>query len=150
MSRRKGRNIRPCKVPGCTDETGHPGTALGYCSRHYNRYRRNGDPAIRTTRVYVTHLPCTVDGCTDRQTGRGLCARHWAERKRADGGPWRSRRYWTPDEDRRLLDLPVERWGAVVAPYLSDLAYHLERTPSACRSRLWELRNRRAKAASLT
>ena len=152
VSRRKGRNIRPCKVPGCTDETGHPGTARGYCSRHYARWLRHGDPAIRTTRVYVTHLECTVEGCTKRQAGRGLCARHWQQWSRTGDPTTRTLApRWTPEEDKKLLDLPLEpRSRYVKSGYLTDLARVIGRTPVACRSRLFELRKARARAASLT
>lgn len=32
-----------CRIDGCEDVTGVPGTARGLCSKHYNRWRRYGD-----------------------------------------------------------------------------------------------------------
>lgn len=40
MTRGK-RNDSPCTAPDCTDR----GTRLGWCNKHYARWRRSGDPA---------------------------------------------------------------------------------------------------------
>lgn len=36
--------IEDCSVEGCGRLTGIPGTARGYCSGHYHRWQRYGDP----------------------------------------------------------------------------------------------------------
>ena len=33
-----------CSIDGCEGVTGVPGTARGWCSKHYNRWQRHGDP----------------------------------------------------------------------------------------------------------
>ena len=51
-------------------------------------------------RVYVTHLPCTVEGCTERQAGRGLCATHWMQWKRTGDPLTRTKApLWTVAEE---------------------------------------------------
>lgn len=61
---------RICKVPDCNGIAGVPGTAHGYCVRHYWREKRTGFPE------------CSVDGC-DRFIGpfgrMGFCAMHTPE-----------------------------------------------------------------------
>ena len=54
-------------------------------------------------------------------------------------------RFWTPAEDRRLLDLPRTAYGAVVGGYLTDLVDRMpDRTMGAARGRLCKLRKREA------
>ena len=139
-----------CAVEGCPKPAGVPGTAKGLCSMHYHRLRRNGDVNIRSKRVFVTHLPCIVEGCEERQAGRGLCATHWMQWKRT-GNPiaWKARR-WTPAEDARLLDLPIDpRTGAAPAGYVLDVALILGRSPAAARTRRSKLRGRLAPRGTL-
>lgn len=38
------REIQPCAVVNCDRLYGLPGTGRGYCSRHYHRFQRYGDP----------------------------------------------------------------------------------------------------------
>lgn len=63
-----------CKVPDCNGITDVPGTARGYCIRHYWREQRTGFPE------------CGQPGC-DQPIGKygaaGFCFRHapdWIER----------------------------------------------------------------------
>lgn len=35
-----------CKFEGCSKETGFPGARRGWCSMHYARWRRHGDPTV--------------------------------------------------------------------------------------------------------
>lgn len=46
--------------------------AKGWCHRHYEKNRRNGDPLYKRP-ISI----CTIDGCGDRITGNGLCRLHW-------------------------------------------------------------------------
>ena len=152
MSRRKGRNIRPCKVDGCELLAGHPGTARSYCPKHYARWQRHGDPLKGERKRRKQNGPCVVRGCRREARIRGCCKTHAQRLYRNDGNPhvYRRGRPWTESEDRRLLDLPLDRSFRVRAGWLSDLADRIDRTPVACRSRLFELRKARARAASLT
>ena len=66
--------IIACSIPECEKPTGHKGTARGWCQMHYNRWLRNGDPLVRTMRVFATG--CTVDGCLKPHEAKGLCSAH--------------------------------------------------------------------------
>ena len=144
------RNIRPCRLDGCDGTTGQPGTAKGLCSKHYTRLQRHGDPLLGARQPRPYGGPCAVPGCDREARVRGCCRSH-SQRIYRNGDPFTYRRAprWTAEEDARLLDLPVSpRTGHVVAGYLTDLAQHMDRTLIACRSRLFELRNARARAAA--
>lgn len=145
-------NIRPCSVDGCGALTGIKGAAKSLCSRHYNRLRRHGDPlkGARQPRPYGG--VCVVDGCLREARVRGCCKTH-SQRLYRNGDPhtYRRGRPWTAAEDQVLLDLPLwprSRW--VRSGYVADAAEHMDRTPTACRSRLHALRNARARAAVLS
>lgn len=69
-----------CSVDGCEKPTGAKGTARGLCSMHYNRWRRNGDPLVRTQRTVITE--CTVGGCDKPHDAKGLCTSHVTKLRR--------------------------------------------------------------------
>ena len=41
------RNVRPCAAPSCPKNSR---TSVGYCEVHYHRFKRNGDPMLKTRR----------------------------------------------------------------------------------------------------
>ena len=60
-----------CAVDGCTTVV----QARGFCTKHYGRWRRTGDPlGMRRTQKPPT---CTVDGCASPTFGRGMCSAHY-------------------------------------------------------------------------
>ena len=91
---------------------------------------------------------CTIPGCERKTAARGLCHTHWALwKKRGDPlAPRLSAPYWTPEEDRKLYDLIRDTPGGIgraAQGEVAELAVHLERSVSACRTRLSYLRWRR-------
>jgi hypothetical protein len=58
-----------CKVEGCAEKA----TSRGWCSMHYWRWKRYGDPLVK--RYGLTPI-CTVDGCEKPHCAKGLCAMH--------------------------------------------------------------------------
>ncbi len=112
-------------------------------------YEKSGleDVPLRSPgQVPQRKLPCKMDGCERRRAGRGLCGTHWARWRRHGDPTARPRRYWTPREDRRLLEL-IEDTEHGIGPAkpgeVMAVAERLERTVPACRSRLARLRKRR-------
>lgn len=63
--------IRECSVGGCarSDKMSH-----GYCSMHYKRWRRTGDPLEGGRKVT---LVCEIEGCGLPHAARGLCCNHY-------------------------------------------------------------------------
>lgn len=82
--------VKPiCSIEGCNK----PHLARGWCSKHYTRWQRHGDPNRQTRNWSNEDDPCLVDGCQRRgRRIRGMCILHYH----------RSR-------DRRSLDAPVRR-----------------------------------------
>lgn len=70
-------SIRLCSVDGCA----LPRKSRGWCSTHYERWRRNGDPLV--ARVYRVDS-CSVEGCERAHEYRGFCSMH-AQRLRKSG-----------------------------------------------------------------
>ena len=117
---------------------------------HYNRLRRNGDPHIRTRRVFLTHQPCTVEGYDRLVAGRGLCAMHWARWKRhGDAATAPFRNLWSARDIQRLemiLDCAPDGLGYALPGELVHAALILDRSPVAVRSKLGDLRAARRRA----
>lgn len=59
-----------CSIAGCLG----PVKALGWCSAHYQRYYKYGDPLAVRVRIRVRR--CSVDGCSGLRTRHGLCDMH--------------------------------------------------------------------------
>ena len=135
---------RPCRVSTCTRLYGVPGTGLGLCLVHYNRWARHRS-LVLPSRLPIRLLTCEYPGCTKPQRGRGYCATHWKRLKRYGDVTICNRVNWTEAEDRRLRDLPRDRDGIVLRGYLLDLCDRMpDRTYSACTARLQKLRQRAA------
>lgn len=67
-------NHYPCSVEGC----GRKRMGKGFCSSHYQRFTKYGDPLAGPGRgPKVQHEACTVDGCGKRHAARGLCQMHY-------------------------------------------------------------------------
>lgn len=65
-----------CSIDDCTA----PAHARGWCTKHYQRWKKHGDP----TRSLVEERPsvCTINGCERPVHGLGLCAAHWTRQHR--------------------------------------------------------------------
>jgi hypothetical protein len=69
-------------VDGC-DQTS---ALLGWCSRHYHRWKRLGDPEAGGTYRYKQDGPCSIEGCEESAVTRGWCGRHY-QRWKDNGDP---------------------------------------------------------------
>lgn len=65
---------RPCLIERCDKPAGVPGTGRGWCSTHYQRWKRHGDPTAEPQRG---RRRCTIDGCEALVNGHGLCGKHY-------------------------------------------------------------------------
>ncbi len=61
-----------CKIPGC----GEKHHARGWCSEHYARWYRHGNPLYPKARRMSPFTECTVPGCEYDHHGHGLCISH--------------------------------------------------------------------------
>lgn len=64
---------RTCTIEGCAD----PARARGWCKKHYERWRKHGDPAwVRPQRA------CSAEGCSDPARSREWCDVHYMRWRR--------------------------------------------------------------------
>lgn len=69
--------MKQCAVEGC--QTVSVYTSHGWCNKHYQRWKRWGDPLGQGTRRgpgKVTES-CTIEGCDRPQTAKGWCRLHY-------------------------------------------------------------------------
>ena len=69
-----------CAVGDCP----RPQHARGWCTMHYQRWKRTGDPE----KIIAVRRPdhCTVEDCTRPVAGNGLCGAHY-RRNQVHGDP---------------------------------------------------------------
>jgi G:T-mismatch repair DNA endonuclease (very short patch repair protein) len=66
--------VRHCSVENCPNIY----RGRGFCSKHYQKWRRHGDPLY----VASAEKHCSVENCPDRYYGKGFCANHYRKWKR--------------------------------------------------------------------
>ena len=71
--------MRICKIDNCESKY----YALGYCNKHYTRFRKYGDP-LKTHPKYEHDDLCKVNGCNNKYYGLGYCSKHWMRFKNHD------------------------------------------------------------------
>lgn len=77
------------------DDCDRPHRGLGYCNRHYLKFKRFGDPLYAAERANQTE--CAIEGCGRLVKARGWCMLHYG-RWRATGDPLEVR---TPERIRK-------------------------------------------------
>jgi hypothetical protein len=70
---------RICTIEDC----GNKVVARGYCTKHYQRWAKYGDPNVSKPRKRGT---CSIDNCNRPAAGRGWCTLHY-QRWRKHGDP---------------------------------------------------------------
>jgi hypothetical protein len=76
QERLQSRTAGPCSVDGC----GKPEMARGWCTMHYARWRKHGDPLHATVREIPA---CSEDECDRVSMARGLCLVHYKRKWKA-------------------------------------------------------------------
>jgi hypothetical protein len=65
--------MRICKVTGC--ERGY--TAKGYCSRHYQQFKKWGESLTAPPQPEEPEKRCSIPDCDKKSKSLGLCQRHY-------------------------------------------------------------------------
>jgi len=87
---------KTCSVEGCENDV----LARGWCTRHYYRWRRTGEPGpVESRRITNAGRTCSVDGCDRDAEKLGMCGMHYLRYKKSgDPGPAEST-YMPPTPD---------------------------------------------------
>jgi hypothetical protein len=105
---------KQCKIDGCTYDGDH--WRAGYCSPHYQRIRKYGDPDVvnKSGRKRERH-GCTVDGCTRPHSSNGWCKVHQNKADRNGGDPlgtvfvtWQGKSYYYGDVPQLAADIAAQ------------------------------------------
>ncbi len=104
---------RLCSMPDC----GKPVYGHGYCSKHYARVVRHGDP-MRGKRPKRT---CIVDGCDRDYLAKGFCSVHYGKNK-YNGDPLYQREENQGKRQRFLFDVVMkyDRDECLIWPFPSS------------------------------
>lgn|SRR5574343_67330 len=76
-----------CKVEGCNELY----MGLGYCNKHYKRFKTHGDPLYVRPVVTKESKPkkvCSIDGCNEKHKGLGYCKKHYGKFKYHGDANW--------------------------------------------------------------
>src|SRR5688572_22785655 len=86
------KKLKVCDIEGC--DNNHFGR--GYCEKHYNRWRRHGDPLkgqkFRKNCDKPPKLECSIEDCTKPRVKHDYCVKHY-ERWRRHGDPLQVKLY---------------------------------------------------------
>ncbi len=109
----------PCSIEGCES----PSMGRSWCSKHYERWKRNGDPLLITREEpgRYTNVICRAPDCPGETKALGLCGMHyarWCKFKSLDLPPRKPRprkncsiqNCRKPVECREMCGLHYQRW----------------------------------------
>lgn len=69
-----------CTMPGCDGRH----QALGYCQKHYRRFKTTGSPQFVCKPGPKAHGECDFPKCRRKSVAKGLCNRHYLRYRAAD------------------------------------------------------------------
>ena len=72
--------MKLCKIDDCNNNI----YARGWCSKHYRRWYKHGDPVISKNRreTWKGRHPCIIDGCNNIRVAQGYCKKHYRKWQR--------------------------------------------------------------------
>ena len=70
--------MKTCSIEGCDGKY----EGLGYCKKHYGRFKKHGDPLKTLRAANGEHKGCKVEGCEGKHRGLGYCKEHYGRFKK--------------------------------------------------------------------
>ena len=64
------------------EHCGNPVLARGWCSKHYQAWRKHGDPLAGGSKTGRAHGTCSIEGCGKVRAGLGWCQAHYTNYRR--------------------------------------------------------------------
>lgn len=95
--------VKTCSIPECDRVV----MARGWCSRHYQRWFRHGDPLLGNANVERPGASRTCGNCDGPHYGHGLCIACWTRMRRHGDLTPRYRRVAGTAEERLLAGIDV-------------------------------------------
>lgn len=99
----KPKQLKLCDVEGCNKSK----VKRGYCVKHYERWRRHGDP-LKVK--YLVNMKCSIDGCDGKHSCRGYCSFHY-DRLRHKTPLTQEKRIIDPKRGCVILNCTRPHWG---------------------------------------
>lgn len=62
-----------CTIRNCTNKV----FCKGWCSKHYSRWQRHGNPEHDHTLTYDKNKPCKIPGCNSPVWAKTMCGKHY-------------------------------------------------------------------------
>lgn len=116
--------MNDCSMPDCDK----PRKARGWCSKHYNRWYRYGDPTWTTIDRDPPPI-CTIADCERRTSAKGLCGTHYTRlQKHGEPGDAEPRRR-ANGEGAITKDAYIQVWdqGRLTTEHRVVMSKHLGR-----------------------
>lgn len=76
------KEYKTCSVDGCNGDASKKGAAKGFCVKHYQRFKKHGDPSISLINREQTGKPCLVEGCGRNSGYKGFCNLQYQKTKK--------------------------------------------------------------------
>lgn len=95
-----------CSIENC----GRAHYGRGYCSLHYDRWRKNGDPlTVQKKRpAYYVAVHCSIDGCSEAMFAKGMCRHHHSKAAKYGDAEATGYKFIPRVKDGALLNCSVE------------------------------------------
>lgn len=74
--------FKTCAVDGCKGNAAKPGSGRGWCCKHYQRWKKHGDPLISLRGQKKYSEECSINGCGKPTASLGYCSMHYSRFKR--------------------------------------------------------------------
>lgn len=69
--------FKPCAVDGCNGDAAKGGSGRGWCGKHYQRWKKSGDPLFSKMDRENRGAPCSLPGCDKVKYCNGMCTVHY-------------------------------------------------------------------------
>lgn len=105
---------KTCIVENCNNQS----QSLGFCPKHYARYKTHGDPNVVAKRGRKNYQEyCSLEHCDNPHEAKGYCDKHYRRFKKhgTTDGPQRNSRY-VDSQGYVIVSVP-DKWRNTIDQY---------------------------------